>query len=95
MKNGMYRFIINKKIFIYNLHLLLLFSYIQGVMSAKNYVRRGFCLQGVLSAGGLSSHSSKINITEHFMWWYNNNKHTWKYFIPVMLHLKFLHIYAR
>ena len=48
----MYRFIIiNNKIFIYNLHLLLWFSYIQGVMSAGGYVRRGFCPQGVLFRG--------------------------------------------
>ena len=45
----MYRFIIiNNKIFIYNLHLLLLYSYIQGVMSAGGYVCRGLCPQGVL-----------------------------------------------
>ena len=51
----MYRFIINNKIFIYNLHLLLLFSYItifkglcpQGVISGV-----GKKAQGVLSAGG-------------------------------------------
>ena len=41
----MYRFIIiNNKIFIYNLHLLLLFSYIP--------IFRGLCPQGVMSAGG-------------------------------------------
>ena len=56
----MYRFIIiNNKIFIYNLHLLLLFSYIpifrglcpQGVMSAGGFVRRGFYSGGYVRRG--------------------------------------------
>ena len=56
----MYRFIIiNNKIFIYNLHLLLLFSYIpifrglcpQGVMSAGGFVRRGFYSGGYVCRG--------------------------------------------
>ena len=48
----MYRFIIiNNKIFIYNLHLLLWFSYIQGVMSAGGFVRRGFYSGGYVRRG--------------------------------------------
>ena len=53
------KIIINNKIFIYNLHLLLLFSYIpifrglcpQGVMSAGGFVRRGFYSGGFVHRG--------------------------------------------